>query len=161
MTKDAGRFQLSCIEFRVDESDTRVWLHVRNSAGTKKFILSPDTDVYHIGLTLVIPDEIVTVQLSRPCDKELKLINVNNLLDLLRRDPDLVHVPEQCIPRIIQVLFANTGCDYISFSSGIGKAFFLKFFFLNIQNVLLTDYPDHLVEFFLNLTFRKHQRQAY
>ncbi len=113
-----------------------------------------------IGLPLVTPDEIVIVQLSRPCDKELKLINVNNLLDLLRRDPDLVHVPEQYIPRIIQVLFANTGCDYISFFSGIGKAFFLKVF-LNIQNLLLTDYQDHLVEFFLNLTFRKHQRQAY
>ena len=35
----------------------------------------------HIGLPLVTPDETVIVQLSRPWDKELKLINVNNLLD--------------------------------------------------------------------------------
>ncbi len=71
VAKDAGKFQLSCIESRVDESDTRVWLHVRNSAGTKKFILSPDTDVYHIGLPLVTPDETVIVHLSRPCTKSL------------------------------------------------------------------------------------------
>ena len=32
-----------------EESDTRIW----NSAGTKKLVLSPDTDVYHIGLPTV------------------------------------------------------------------------------------------------------------
>ena len=38
------------IESSIDESDTRVWLHSTHSAGTKKFILSPDTDIFHIGL---------------------------------------------------------------------------------------------------------------
>jgi len=36
-----------------EESDTRVWLHVVHSAGTRKLLFSPDTDVYHIGLFLV------------------------------------------------------------------------------------------------------------
>ena len=31
------------------ESDTRVWLHVVHSAGNKKLLFSPDTEVYHIG----------------------------------------------------------------------------------------------------------------
>ena len=29
-----------------EESDTRIWLHVIHSAGQKKLVLSPDTDVY-------------------------------------------------------------------------------------------------------------------
>lgn len=33
-----------------DESDIQLWLH---SAGTKKFIFSPDNDVYHIGLSVL------------------------------------------------------------------------------------------------------------
>ncbi len=36
-----------------EESDTRIWLHVLHSAGTNKLVLSPDTDVYHIGLPIV------------------------------------------------------------------------------------------------------------
>ena len=57
VTNDTGACMWSTIESRVDESDTRLWLHLRYSAGTKKFILSPDTDVYHIGLPLVTPEE--------------------------------------------------------------------------------------------------------
>ena len=129
VTNDTGACMWSTIESRVDESDTRLWLHLRYSAGTKKFILSPDTDVYHIGLPLVTPEESVIVQLSRPSDKELKLLNVNILIDLLKRDPDIVHIPEINIPRVLQTLFVCTGCDYVSFFAGIGKAFFLKVFF--------------------------------
>lgn len=69
------------------------------------------------------------IQLSRPSDKELKLLNLNLFIDLLKRDPDLAHIPESNIPRIIQTIFVATGCDYISFFAGIGKAFFLKVFF--------------------------------
>ena len=39
----------------VEESDTRVWLHVLCGSGRKKLLYSPDTDVYHIGLTLIDP----------------------------------------------------------------------------------------------------------
>ena len=35
-----------------EETDTRIWMHVTKSHGTKKLVFSPDTDVYHIGLTL-------------------------------------------------------------------------------------------------------------
>ena len=42
--------QLTC---NAEESDTRIWLHVINSAGKKKLVLSPDTDMYHIGLPFV------------------------------------------------------------------------------------------------------------
>ena len=34
-----------------EETDTRIWLHCRHSNCNNVLILSPDTDVYHIGLT--------------------------------------------------------------------------------------------------------------
>ena len=36
-----------------EEADTRVWLHVLRSPGSKKLVCLPDTDVYHIGLPLL------------------------------------------------------------------------------------------------------------
>ena len=36
-----------------DEADLRVWLHCVKAAGVRKLVFSPDTDVYHIGLTIV------------------------------------------------------------------------------------------------------------
>ena len=36
-----------------EEGDTRVWLQADRAPGRKKLIYSPDTDVYHIGLTNV------------------------------------------------------------------------------------------------------------
>ncbi len=48
-----------------EESDTRIWLHVLHSAGTRKLVLSPDTDVYHIGLTIIAETQLdVVVRLS-------------------------------------------------------------------------------------------------
>ena len=43
------------LECDAEESDIRVWLHVLHSSGHKKLLYSPDTDVYHIGLTLIDP----------------------------------------------------------------------------------------------------------
>ena len=42
--------RLAC---NAEEADMRIWLHVIHSAGQKKLVLSPDTDVYHIGLPIV------------------------------------------------------------------------------------------------------------
>jgi len=44
-----------------EESDTRIWLHAVNSAGTNKLVLSPDTDVYHIGLPIVAGTDLECV----------------------------------------------------------------------------------------------------
>ena len=41
---------LSCV---AGEANTGVWLHVLISTGTHKLVCSPDTDVYHIGVTLM------------------------------------------------------------------------------------------------------------
>ena len=48
-----------------EESDTRIWLHTISSYGTKKLILSPDTDVYHIGFPVIAATDLdVLVRLS-------------------------------------------------------------------------------------------------
>ena len=35
-----------------EETDTRVWRHVQQTTGSKCLVVSPDTDVYMIGLPL-------------------------------------------------------------------------------------------------------------
>ena len=51
----SGVQECSLLTSDAEESDTRVWLHVVHSAGTRKLLFSPDTDVYHIGLPLLNP----------------------------------------------------------------------------------------------------------
>ena len=94
-----------CCELLSDaeESDTRVWMHVFHSAGMKKLLFSPDTDVYHIGLSLDIPAGCdIYVQLSSMSSPELRLLHFNNLLLSLDGDPDLALVPPTQRPRILQ-----------------------------------------------------------
>ena len=64
-----------------EESDTRVWLHVLHSSGHKKLLYSTDTDVYHIGLTLIDPCvQDVHVQLSNISSPKLRLLHLNQLI---------------------------------------------------------------------------------
>ena len=85
------------------------------------FIFSPDTDVYHVGMPLISSGKRVIIQLNKPSDKELKLLDLGQLLDNLKRDPGLVHIPDSSIPSTIQTLFVCTGCDYVYLFSGIGN----------------------------------------
>ena len=53
------------------------------------------------------------------------------LLFSLRDDPDLSLVPIVLRPLVMQTLFICSGCDYISFFVGLGKATIMKHFFQN------------------------------
>ena len=101
-----------------------------HSAGTHILIYSPDTDVYHIGLTKVseMAGFQIVVQLSKPYDQNVRFVHMNNLLKCLQTDSDLTTIPENVRPQVMQSLYVATGCDYISFF-GLGKASFLKSFF--------------------------------
>ena len=115
-----------------EESDTRVWLHVVHSAGHKKLLFSPDTDVYHIGLTVISPSECdVYVQLSPLSSVELRLLYLNTLLLALQSDPDLALVSPGLRPWVLQTLFIGTRCDHISFFAGRRKTTMMKHFFQN------------------------------
>ena len=115
----------------VDEADMRIWLHCVHSAGNRVLIFSPDTDVYHIGLTLVkaMPGKEIVVQLSKSLTSSTKILNLNVLVEALERDPDLSQIPTSFRPQALQTLYVCTGCDYISFFTGIGKCSFLTTFF--------------------------------
>ena len=99
-------------------------------AAKKKLVLSPDTDVYHIGLPLIAQtnlDEIVHIcQFS---STELRLLNLWNLIDAFINDPDLETIPHAQIPLTMEVVYVSTGCDFISFFHGLGKASFLNSLF--------------------------------
>ena len=129
VTKHSDPYIYPALRSNAEESDTRIWLHIKHSAGSKKLIQSPDTDTYHVGLPFVTPQMEVIVQLSHPGDRHLRLLHLHTLVDLLRRDPELTTLSEEHRAEIIQCLYVCTGCDYVSFFVGIGKATFLKVFF--------------------------------
>jgi len=88
-----------------EETDYRIWLHALNSAGDKKLVLSPDTDVYHIGLSFVVGTDLdVIVRLSQFNSKELRLLHMQHLISAFTNDPDLAAI----LRPLAQVLFALT-----------------------------------------------------
>ena len=139
----AGVCSTQVFECNVSESDTRVWLHAKHSAGPHKLVISPDNDVYHIGLPLISPTDTVLVQLSKPSKKGLKLLDLCLLADVLKHDPNLSHIADGDVAQIIQTLFVATGCDYVSFFSGIGKNFFYHVFLSNAM-FIMADHPRAL-----------------
>ena len=56
---------------------------------------------------------------------EHKLLDVQALIHAFTNDPELAHIPSHDLPSLIQVLFVCSGCDFISFFNGLGKASFL------------------------------------
>ena len=131
-SRNKTRTLCPAITSNVDEADLRVWLHCKHSQGTKVLIYSPDTDIYHIGMTK-IPSELtnkdVIVQLSKYFTENSKFLYLNKLLKCFYTDPELIPVPEMMRPRVMQAIYISTGCDYVSFFHGIGKVSFLATFF--------------------------------
>ncbi len=64
---------LRCV---AEETDTRLWLHVKKTNCSNILIMSPDTDIYNIGLPLLsVCDKNVMVQLNPYYSKELKYLH--------------------------------------------------------------------------------------
>ena len=114
-----------------EEADTRVWLHVREAQGKCKLVYSPDTDVYHIGLTTADLQSNEVIVLLTPVGREMKLLHLNQLVDALESDLDLQCLPTEQIKGIIQVMYVLSGCDFTSFFYGLSKNSFLKTLFEN------------------------------
>ena len=86
--------------------------------------------MYHIGLPLATQscNKEVVVQVSPINSKEMKFVHLSALNSALGNDPDLAGLDTTELAQILQTLFVCTGCDYISFFCGIGKATFLCYF---------------------------------
>ena len=109
-----------------------MWLHCLNTPGQRKLIFSPDTDVYHIGLTLLsqfVPGSEIFIQLSKSYTEDARFLNLNALLTAISGDYALNSIPEELQLQSLQTLYVCTGCDYISFFHGIRKASFLSTFY--------------------------------
>ena len=95
--------------------------------------MSPDTDIYNIGLPLPsISNKNIVVQLNPYSSKELKYLDLTAFLEVWN-DPDLSFIPAANIPQIFQSLFVSTGCDYISVFSEMGKASFSRYFYQHAE----------------------------
>ncbi len=93
-------------------------------------LITPDTDVYVIGLALRNSHtKDIIAQVSPFSSRELRLLGLSSLIRALEADPDLAQIPPSQLPRILQTLYICTGCDYISFFSKLGKATFLRYLF--------------------------------
>lgn len=86
-----------------EETDTRIWLHTINSAGKKKLILSPDTDVYHVGLPIVSRTDLdVLVRLNPFTSLEQRILNMQSLIKAFTDDPELAHIPPPQLSSVMQ-----------------------------------------------------------
>ena len=130
VTSTTSALHDSTLSCNAEEADIRIWLHVLNSAGSKKLVLSPDTDVYHIGLPIISRTELdVVVRLSPFSSLEHRLLDMQALIKAFRNDPDLAVVDQALSPSVMQTLYICTGCDFISFFNGFGKATFIATLF--------------------------------
>ncbi len=117
------------------EADMRIWRHVYKTERTHILIYSPDTDVYTIGLSMstCISSKEIIIQLNVPHSPTCSYIHLNNLVLALEYDPDLASLPRPNLNKIVQMLFICSGCDYISYFHGHGKAVFFNNFFQRAQ----------------------------
>ena len=73
-----------------------------------------------------MPGSEILVQLSKSYTEYARFMDLNALLHALSGD---FAIPEEHRPQALQTIYVCTGCDYISFFQGIGKASFLTSFF--------------------------------
>ena len=111
-----------------EESDTCIWLHVKQTTSMSTLVMSPDTDVYHIGCPLqsASSPKHVVLQINK---LSARYLDLNALKLTLQNDSDLSHFESATLPRVLQTLYISTGCDYISFFTKIGKSTCLRYFF--------------------------------
>ena len=123
-TSDEVRQPTLILWTNADEGDLRVWLHCVHSFGRIKLKFSPDTDVYHIGLSAVqLMPESDVVQLNKGYhNEEGKFLFLTKLMDALHSDLDLADIPPQIRPQCIQSLYVAQGVIIIiSFLLELGR----------------------------------------
>ena len=101
---------ISTLKYDAEEADTRIWLHVLRSTGTKKLVCSPDTDVFHIGLSLIDSTVDVIVQLNTYTGLEYRYFHLDRLSAALTGDPDLSATPYEFRPKL---------CSHCTFVQGV------------------------------------------
>ena len=84
-----------------------------HSAGSQT-LYSPDTDIYHIGLSIVahhLPHSDVYIQLHGRHKDSHRYLQMSAFIQAIDSDPDLAHVPHHKHASIVQMAYVTTGCD--------------------------------------------------
>lgn len=91
------------------ETDNRLWLHATKTLHNRVLIISRDTDVYHIGLPLPCTQtKEIIMQISALSSRELQLLNITNLVQAFKTDPDLALIEEEKAPKIMQTIVSKS-----------------------------------------------------
>ena len=104
------------------EADMRIWRHATQTSAQRILVYSFDEDVYNIRVSIIQERQLsteCTVQLNVPHSQVLKYLHFNNFIQAPEDDPDLATLPRDSLPSIIQMLFICSGCDYVSYFSGL------------------------------------------
>jgi hypothetical protein len=125
------------------EADMRVWRHATQTEHRHILVYSPDTDVFNIGMVMSKPEHHYVVQTNLPQGTP-KYVDITKLLQSFEHDPDLASLDQGQLGSTMLQLYIVTGCDYISFFSGIGKATFLNIFFQHAEFITGEQSNGHL-----------------
>ena len=60
-----------------EETDTRIWLHVHQSTQQRLYVMSPDTDVYHIGLPLHFGNKEILIEINVTGSNQKRILNLS------------------------------------------------------------------------------------
>ncbi len=128
---------------------------MKQTTATTILVYSPDTDVYNIGLTTLNENKEVIVQVNVPQSTKEIYINLNKLISALQNDPDLATITRENLPKIFQMLYVCSGCDYISYSGSTmpGELLFstadkIEKIFLSFLRLIGTLYFNILVQWY-------------
>ena len=83
-----------------EETATRLWFHCKQSTSDNILILSPDTDIYHIGLPLNHGTKDIIIRTNTYNSKDLCFLHLPSLINALNCDPDLSSVQSSLLPQV-------------------------------------------------------------
>ena len=94
-----------------EETDT----YVRQTRHVRILVMSPDTDVYMIGIPLeCMQSKEVVVQVSKHNAREVRILSLSAIIKAMENDPDL---SSRDLPQILQAIYVSTGCAQIGKAS--------------------------------------------
>ena len=100
-----------------------------------ELLYSPDTDIYHIGLAIIQENSTseVFVELKGHKNESHRYLNLNRLIKGLHSHPYPTCPCPICSESVCDS-GSPTGCDYISYFKGLGKAFLSMFSFNTLNS---------------------------
>ena len=105
-----------------EESDTQIWLHVKDTNCRKILIRSVDRDIAMVGLPLMEQFQQKQVYIQYDSSKDGKYLHMNSLVKAVTDDDALSEINENLRCKIVQSLYICSGCDFVSYFKEKGKS---------------------------------------